>query len=299
MTQGKGGLTTETPRHREERDRESLRRFFCSSLFCVSVSLWFTLPSKADVEVAPPPREVRADGSRDPAPAAEPAARENPIEVVERIIKNSQAVGDKLAQTDTGTDTRTTQGKILKDIDSLLNRQDDPPPQGGGGAGDQKNQKDKNNDQKKDGKSGDQKKDGMPPQGDKEPKGGNDQQASGRKPRMGEKSGEPKGPGGGKPEPGMAKAEPMPGKSPANPTASKDPMGGATAGNPMGKAAIKPALPIDDDVVKEVWGHLPDKLRQQVTQYYREQFMPKYSELLKQYYSSLANTPQKPGEMEK
>ena len=58
--------------------------------------------------------------------------------------------------------------------------------------------------------------------------------------------------------------------------------------------AAKPTLPIDDAVVKEVWGHLPDKLRQQVSQYYKEQFMPKYSELLKQYYSSLANAPQKP-----
>ena len=70
--------------------------------------------------------------------------------------------------------------------------------------------------------------------------------------------------------------------------------GTANAGTPMGKAAIKPALPIDDAVVKEVWGHLPDKLRQQVTQYYKEEFMPKYSELLKQYYSSLANVPMKP-----
>ena len=52
--------------------------------------------------------------------------------------------------------------------------------------------------------------------------------------------------------------------------------------------------PIDDAVVKEVWGHLPDKLRQQVSQYYKEQFMPKYSDLLKQYYSSLANVPMKP-----
>jgi hypothetical protein len=73
-------------------------------------------------------------------------------------------------------------------------------------------------------------------------------------------------------------------------------IGGAKAagGAPMGKVAAKPSLPIDDAVVKEVWGHLPDKLRQQVSQYYKEQFMPKYSELLKQYYSSLANAPQKP-----
>ena len=81
----------------------------------------------------------------------------------------------------------------------------------------------------------------------------------------------------------MVKADPMK-------DMGMNPMGGV----PMGTAAAKPSLPIDDAVVKEVWGHLPDKLRQQVSQYYKEQFMPKYSDLLKQYYSSLANVPMKP-----
>jgi hypothetical protein len=83
------------------------------------------------------------------------------------------------------------------------------------------------------------------------------------------------------------KKGPMPG--------GKEPMGGKdmTAGGGPGKPT-RPTMPLDEEVVKDVWGHLPDKLRQQVTQYYKEQFMPKYSDLLKQYYSSLANTPTKP-----
>src|SRR5205085_1791114 len=94
-------------------------------LLCVSVSLWLVPSSNAaDVAVAPPPREVRADGSRDPVPSAENAPKENPLEVVERIVKNSKAVGDKLAMTDTGEETRGTQKTILKDIDSLLEQQD-------------------------------------------------------------------------------------------------------------------------------------------------------------------------------
>jgi len=85
--------------------------------------------------VAPPPREVRADGSRDPAPEPEPTTPdENPAETVNRIVKNSKVVGDKLAMTDTGMETRSTQDKILKDIDSLINRQD-PPSKGGEAAG--------------------------------------------------------------------------------------------------------------------------------------------------------------------
>ena len=168
---------------------------------------------------------------------------------------------------------------LYPNIDSLINQQDNPPPKGGD-SGDMN--KDKNKDRDMNPKGGD-------PKGG-EPKDGN-QQANGRKPRQGEKGGQPptqqtgKDPGGAKPEPGMAKADPMMGMNPGNPM---------NGGVPMGKVVAKPTLPIDEAVVKEVWGHLPDKLRQQVSQYYKEQFMPKYSDLLKQYYSSLANVPMKP-----
>ena len=262
-------------------------RFACFALLGVSVPLW--LVQAADLPVAPPPREIRPDGSRDAVPPAGP--KENPAEVVDRIIKNSKDVGEKLAKTDTGAETRGTQKTILKDIDSLIDQQENPPPQDDMNK-DDKDKKDMNKDgkDKKDMNKNDMPKDGkgdMQPKGGEQPKDGN-QQANGRKPRPGggQKGGQqPMAMGGTKQEPGMAQANPMPmaGGAPA-------PMGGV----PMGKAAIKPMLPIDDSVVKEVWGHLPDKLRQQVTQYYKEEFMPKYSDLLKRYYSSLANTPMKP-----
>lgn len=266
-------------------------------------------PSRADVAVAPPPREVRPDGSRDPAPEVTQGPKENPAEVVDRIIKNSKAVGDRLAMTDTGKQTRTTQDKILKDIDALLD-QDNPPPKSGGDSGnkndqdknkDQKNKDQKNNNDPAGGMNNMQKKGDMPPpMGGMQPTGGDDnkQASGGHRPRPGQKGQEPKQPGkqpaGAKQDSGMAKARPSPGKTPAGPKGSQKAGGGP--GNPTGKMAAKPSLPIDDDVVKEVWGHLPDKLRQQVTQYYKEEFMPRYAGLLKQYYSSLANTPQKPDE---
>ena len=71
--------------------------------------------------------------------------------------------------------------------------------------------------------------------------------------------------------------------------------GGVPKGPPTG-----PTLPLAEDVVKEVWGNLPDRDRQQLTQYYREQFMPRYSELIKNYFSSLAeNSRKSSGEMKK
>ncbi|OWK38319.1 hypothetical protein [Fimbriiglobus ruber] len=65
---------------------------------------------------------------------------------------------------------------------------------------------------------------------------------------------------------------------------------GAPGDHPDGGGGTKstPSLPFDDPVHKQVWGHLPERLRQQMSQYYKEQFMPSYGDLLQQYYSSLA-----------
>ena len=42
------------------------------------------------------------------------------------------------------------------------------------------------------------------------------------------------------------------------------------------------------DLYKDIWGHLPETLRQEMNQYSREQFMAKYNDLLKQYYATIA-----------
>ncbi len=273
-------------------------------LFALMTAGLLSASSRADVEVAPPPREVRTDGSRDPAPAPDATDVEDPAITVDRIIKNSKAVGDKLADTDTGEATRSTQDRILKDIESLIDMQNDSSSKSGSDSSDKdKNQKDKSDGKKNDSKKSDGKdpsggmkqesKDGNAPKGGMEPKDGNNRATSGHRPRKGSRGGKDRGK---EPDMGMANngpkeksQEPMAGMNTG--TRSKDTKAGAVAGNPMGPAEARPSLPINDEVVKEVWGHLPDKLRQQVTQYYREQFMPKYADLLKQYYSSLANSP--------
>jgi hypothetical protein len=273
--------------------------------------------SRADVAVAPPPREIRPDGTRDPVPVAEVPKKEDPREVVERIIKNSKDVGDKLAMTDTGTDTRKTQDRILKDIDALLN-QDDPPPKSDQDK-DKDKDKDKNPDMNKD-KDKDKEpkdKDKEPKDKDKEPKdkdmkggmgdppppkmmdnepmggmgNGMEQPMGGdqpkeRRPRQGDNSAkeEPKDPG--MKEPGSGGKQPKPDVKAGKPKDSKT---GGKLPDPMGdkpQPPGTPVLPFEDDTPKEAWGHLPDKLRQQATQYYKQEFMPRYAELLKHYYSS-------------
>src|SRR5262245_51095742 len=133
-------------------------------LFFALLTAGVVAASRADVQVAPPPREIRPDGSRDPAPEATPPKQEDPREVVERIIKNSNAVGDKLAMTDPGTETQKTQATILKDIDSLLNREDPP-------KSDQSQDMSKDMQEKSDSKD---KKDDMPMGGGMDQKNKND-----------------------------------------------------------------------------------------------------------------------------
>ena len=50
------------------------------------------------------------------------------------------------------------------------------------------------------------------------------------------------------------------------------------------------------DLSKDVWGHLPEALRQQMDAYARETFMLKYQDLLRQYYATLAEKGRKEAE---
>ncbi len=274
-------------------------------LFVAAVSLP-NARARAEVPVAPPPREIRPDGTRDPVPKAErPAKGEDPAVTVKRIIDNSKEVGDKLAKTDTGTDTRKTQGKILSDIDALINQQENPPPP----QPDKDKEKDKQDmGDKKDMKDPmmdpGMKKDGMPMgkdgmdmmpmpkgmgMGDPPPMGGMGE----RKPRMGDPMNDSKKePNGNAKEPSKPDNDPT--KKSGTPKDPTDPAGTA-GGNPMGKAGIgNAALPFEESVAKDVWGHLPYKIRQQMSQYYKDEFTPKYAELLRLYYSSLSDKGTKP-----
>lgn len=267
--------------------------------------------AQKQLPVAPPPRAVRPDGTRAPAP--QPAKAEDPAAVVDRIIKNSKDVGDRLEKTDTGTDTRKKQDAILSDIDALINRQEDPPPPKPDDKDKDDKQKDKNKDDKKDDMNkdpmpnkdmppkgdmpmdkGDKKDMGMgkndmpPPKHEDAPMGGmNDPPmpmgGAGRKPRMGDPTGDDKKDQQPEQKPDGKKQQ----GAPKDSKDQKNPSGGA-AGGPGGKLPAKSLLPADDGGSKDVWGHLPDKLRQQMTQYYSEDIMPKYAELLRLYYSSFS-----------
>jgi hypothetical protein len=153
--------------------------------------------------------------------------------------------------------------------------------------------------------------DGMPP-----PKGGAGQGGGGQpQPKAGGRSGgssrpdrqqrRERRPQGGSPmgdqqaNRGEGGKEPMP----AIPEPKEGPMGGKDdrpAGDGQGVrfGQMSPKRQSDKlaDLYKDVWGQLPDRLRQEMDLYYREQFMPRYSELLRQYYAALAEQRKKGSE---
>ena len=237
------------------------------------------LPAAAVGQVVPPllpfvaPPQVQPD---EPAPT--PAdGKGDPLKTIERITKSARAVGDRLHDEDAGSDTQKAQDQLLRDIDSLL-----PPPMGGGGGGG----------------GGGNGGDPPPPTGGNGGGGGGSPPppmgGGGSKRPRGEQGGADKRPmdaggsGGTKdPQPmplgsGGGTKDPMPAGGGAG---GKEPMGGG--GTPGGGGRPKPELPLDDPFSKRVWGHLPEQVRQQAMQSYREQFMPQYADMLKQYYATL------------
>ena len=70
------------------------------------------------------------------------------------------------------------------------------------------------------------------------------------------------------------------------------PMGGGKPGeagnNPGGGGRDSKRTEASNEMYKDVWGHLPEKMRQEMDSYFKERFMPHYNDLLKRYYSTIA-----------
>jgi hypothetical protein len=242
----------------------------------------------AEAGVAPPvPRLPSAalKSLKTDEPGGEPLS---PEKIAERIQQNTKAAADRLSESDPGDETRKKQSQALKDLDELLKQAQNPM---GGGQGQQKDDMSQQGEQQSKGggspMGGGMPKGGSPKGGGKSGKSGSGQQP--QKQGWRDRNGQDPG-GSAQKQPGtpqQAKGQEPAGKDQPQTLGKNDPK---NAGNNPGMGAGKgaPALPLDDTITKQVWGHLPERLRQQMSQYYKEQFMPKYSDMLRQYYASLA-----------
>jgi hypothetical protein len=180
---------------------------------------------------------------------------EDPEKLKEQIAKDMQSAEQKLKAYDPGSETQSLQDRVIKNLDKLLELARNPPPS------DQQQQQ-----QQSKGQTGKQK------------SGQKQGQMSRRQERMQRRSQQ------------LARNQQrgqMPQGQQDQDQQNQDQQ--ANRANPRFGGGINSGKADRmSDIVKDIWGHLPETLRQEVDHYYRDQFMPRYRDLLQQYYSRLA-----------
>ena len=180
-------------------------------------------------------------------------------EIVARLHKNMQSSEERLAQKDPGDGTREIQKDILKDLDELIkqsqSQQDqDSQCQDGTCHKEGQGQKQKKDRKNSSKKSGNQK----------------DQQSAKKKP-----SGSPK-PSGGK------------GGKQGTQQVKGDGNNTDTVRQGSGKANNRVS-----ELYPGIWGEYENRKREEMDTYARERFMPRYEELLRQYYRTISEQSRK------
>jgi hypothetical protein len=224
-------------------------------------------PGKEDVKKDEPKKD---DVKKDEKPAA-PA--EDPKAIIDRLKKNFNATDERLDAKDPGNDTRKLQEQIIEDLDKLLDQNDDNNGGGGGAQG------------------GGQGGDGQDQQGNSGGKSGR----SGRATRNAGRNGGNKAqnPGAGNP---MGKG----GGNDKKDQQAKNNGGGGQQGKDgqngggMGTDSKDPnKAPTVSDLHREPWGNLSFKKRQEMDAYGKDRLLPKYEQLLGEYYRTIAEQKRK------
>jgi hypothetical protein len=266
-----------------------------------------TLVGFAVSQEAPKPTAPKGEEKKPAAPKDTPGegVELDVHKTAERIAENAQKAGERLKEKDPGADTRKIQQEVINDIDALIKKAQEPPPPPMNsdmspmppmmpppmGGSPQKNPMGGSEQQSKSPMGG--------TGGSSQPKVGDGAGgASGSSPKSGRRPRRERRPRDDSP---MGMGDPMANRDPggmhpmpATPDSKDGPAGrkgdkpGERGGDRFGMASPKRQNEKLADLYKDVWGHLPDRLRQEMDLYYREKFMPRYSELLRQYYAALA-----------
>jgi hypothetical protein len=227
-----------------------------------------------------PPAKEKAEEPLDPedGPAGDP--EEDDKEILERIGRNMRGVEEKLGHRELGDPTSQQQRDILKDLDALMKRKQqsqgggaDQQPQGGGGGGEQDKERSKSRSQSRRSQS----------QRSMARAGGKRQQRGRRGNRQRRGSSGSSLAKGQQPRPNQGNAKQNPGASGNN--------GGAGSKSPENTKNL------NADLYKDVWGHLPESLRAEMNAYSNPSpFLPRYDELIKKYYRTIAEQGRKKGD---
>lgn len=211
----------------------------------------------------------------DDAPAGEPLPDIDEQELLARVGRNMRASESRLADREVGEGTRQLQRDIVDDLDKLIALGEQPPDQDqnqdqqGGQEGQQQQGKQQAGKQQQ----------GQMKSGGKQQQGKGTRTARSSRQRRGQQMAKGGQTGQDKDGQQTAKNEPGQGNQPG--------AGNSKEEGEMNKLA---------DLYKDVWGHLPESMRSEMDVYAREKFMPKYNELIKQYYATISEKGRRKGE---
>jgi hypothetical protein len=200
-------------------------------------------------------------GMGDAEPMADESG-EDEQEVLNRVAENMRRSENDLANKELGEGTRQVQRDILKDLDALIEQEKN-------GNQDSASSSDSSS---------------SPSSGSKS-KGSRSQSAKGKggKKQGGTQMAKGSGQNNQPKEGSNSKGANQPGKMGTNPGSG----GSGSKESDPDKLA---------DVYKDIWGHLPETLRAEMNAYAsKEEFMNKYKDMLKQYYTTIAEKGRRKG----
>jgi hypothetical protein len=235
-------------------------------------------------------------GQQAKKPGADP-----PLDTVARVAKDMQAAEQRLGKSDPGDETRKLQRDVIDGLDDLIKQNTKPQSGGQGGASGMMQQDEAN--KRSGGQSGAaQKKNAQSGQQSdfKDAATGSDQDQPGRA-----KGGKDSDPQGTQKDKGQGKAVGEDGKGGTAKQAGKqgddkENQKGEAKGNESnqgqqgGQGIVKndktpKAQPnLTAETYRTDWGHLPLMKRLEMDAYSKERFMPRYDEILQQYYRAVA-----------
>jgi hypothetical protein len=234
-------------------------------------------PEKAEPGVRLKKKE-KGDAVKDP----EQGPDEQTKELLARVAKNMETSEDRLKKQDPSEKTRKIQDQIVKDLDELIKKSQQQEQQqqqqsasgSGGSSGKSGTAQGSRKSQRKVSKRG------SSAQGSQQAKD------NGSKPKPGEGLDKKNGGTGKKDQTAGAEKKNGKGQQGKEASASKDGGGGNSTQKHNSIADLQ-------RTEKDIWGHLPEAKRQEMDAYARDRFMPKYDELLRQYYRTISEQSRK------
>ncbi len=212
-----------------------------------------------------------------------------------RVAKNMKAAEERLKMADPGDVTRKIQRDVVDGLDEMIKQNDKSQ---GGQSGQKQKRAQGGAPDKMEPKGGDQQPGDPKPQGSTKDMAGSDKDngtAKGGKKDDGQAKDKSPGKDGEKDKQGLAKdngdKDKKEGKEGEVKLAgkdgkdSKDPSAG---GMGVSKREGGKKTDVASDLFRDAWGKLPEKLRQEMDVYSKERFMPRYDDLLRQYYRGIA-----------